>query len=73
MTDEDKRSAASKVMGEAIDLAIAEESPYPEESAFIDADTPFTEHQIEKAFGDGFAAVVVSADGRTRILQPESS
>ena len=60
-------------MNEAVELAIAEESPYPEASAFIDADTPLTDRQIKEALGEGFAAVVVFADGRTEILGPESA
>ena len=52
-------------MNEAIELAIAEESPFPEASAFINADTPSTEREIAKAFSEGFAAVVVAGDGST--------
>ncbi len=59
-------------MNEAIELAIAEESPYPESSAFIDDGTASTEHQIEKALRNGYAAVVVAADGSTRIVRSES-
>jgi len=73
MTTKSERSPASKVMDEAIELAIAEESPYPESSAFIDDGTPFTERQIKKALRDGYAAVVVAADGSTRIVRSESS
>jgi hypothetical protein len=67
------RSPASKVMNEAIELAIAEKSPYPEASKFIDAGTPYTEQEIADAFDKGLAAVVVSADGSVRIIHPESA
>jgi hypothetical protein len=73
MIDVPGDSPAGKVMNKAIELAIAEESPYPESSAFIDDGMPFTEHQIEKALRDGYAAVVVAADGSTRIVRSGSS
>ena len=60
-------------MNEAIELAIAEESPYPEASMFIDADTPYTERQIAEAFDKGLAAVVVSEDGSAKIIRSESA
>lgn len=62
---------ASKVMDEAVDLAIEERSPYPERSAFIDADTSDTGKEIFLAAGEGYAIVLVSADGSTLILNPE--
>lgn len=68
-----KRSPASKVMHEAIELAIAEESPYPEAAMFIDADTPYTEREIMQAFDKGLAAVVVSEDGDIQIVRPEAA
>lgn len=64
---------AGKVMSEAVELAIAEKSPYPEASMFIDADTPYTEREIADAFDKGLAAVVVSADGSTRIIRSETA
>jgi hypothetical protein len=60
-------------MNEAIELAIAEKSPYPEAAMFIDADTPYTEREIADAFDKGLAAVVVSEDGSTQIIHPEST
>ena len=72
MTSND-RSPASEVMHEAIELAIAEKSPYPEASKFIDADTPYTEREIADAFDKGLAAVVVSADGSIRIIPIEAA
>jgi hypothetical protein len=73
MIDVPGDSPAGKVMNEAVELAIAEESPYPEASAFINADTPYTNRQIKRALDEGFAAVVVSEDGRTEVLRPESA
>jgi hypothetical protein len=60
-------------MDEAIDLAIEGRSPYPEKAAFIDADAPTAGHAIERAADQGLPVVLVSADGRTRILNPELS
>ncbi len=73
MSVKKERSPASKVMDEAIELAIAEESPYPEAAMFINAGTPFTEREIVQAFEKGLAAVLVSADGGTRVLRPDLS
>lgn len=63
---------AGKVMSEAVELAIAEKSPYPEASMFIDADTPYTEREIADAGDKGLAAVVVSVDGSVRIIPTET-
>jgi hypothetical protein len=60
-------------MSEAIELAIAEESPYPEAAMFINADTPYTEREIAMAFEKGLAAVLVSEDGSTQIIRPEAA
>jgi hypothetical protein len=71
MTADSKRPPAAKVMDEAIDLAIEGRSPYPERAAFVDADAPSAGHDIERAADEGLSVVLVSADGRTRILRPE--
>ncbi|HET6998002.1 MAG TPA: hypothetical protein VFI03_05370 [Solirubrobacterales bacterium] len=73
MSKADKRSPASRVMDEAIELAIAEESPYPEVASFIDADTPYTAREIERALTSGRSAVVVAKDGSTQIIRPEAA
>jgi len=73
MTAISGETPAGIVMNEAIELAIAEKSPYPEASMFIDADTPYTERDIAHAFAKGLAAVVVSADGSTRIIRSETA
>lgn len=65
------QSPASLKMDEAIELAIEERSPFPEQSAFIDADTPYTEREMRRAAEKGYSAVVVSPDGSTRIVPPE--
>lgn len=69
----DSQSPAAKVMDEAIDLAIEGRSPYPEKAAFIDADAPSAGHAIERAADEGLSVVLVSADGSTRILDPQHS
>jgi hypothetical protein len=58
-------------MNEAIELAIDERSPYPERAAFVNADTPKTAKATKRAFEEHRAAVLVSADGSTRVLLPE--
>lgn len=66
-----KRSPAANIMDEAIDLAIEGRSPYPEKSAFIDADTPQAGHEIQRAADEGRSVVLVAADGSSRVLHPE--
>jgi anti-sigma factor RsiW len=67
---ENGRSMASRIMDEAIELAIEEKSPYPERSAFIDADAPGAAKEIWRAAGEGYAVVLVASDGSTKVLQP---
>jgi hypothetical protein len=71
MSTDSDRSPAAKVMNEAIDLAIEGRSPYPERAAFIDADTPFAGHEIQRAADEGRSVVLVSADGSSRVLKPD--
>jgi hypothetical protein len=69
-----KESPAGKVMSEAIELAIAEESPYPEQAFFLDtedAHTPHGERVMERAARDGSSLVLVSPDGEIQIVAPE--
>ncbi len=61
-------SPTAKAMNRAIDLAIKGNSPYPEHAAFVDADSPHAGHEITRALDDGYAVVLVSADGRERIV-----
>ncbi len=65
------QSPAAKVMGEAIELAIEERSPYPEKAAFIEADEPYVGQEIRHATDEGRAVVLAYADGSTRTLLPE--
>jgi hypothetical protein len=71
VTKEYTESPASKVMDEAIELAIAEESPYPERCAFVNAETPHTESQMESAARDGYSVVLVSSAGDIQVIAPE--
>jgi hypothetical protein len=68
-TGEDK-SAAARVMDEAIELAMEERSPYPEKATFLDADEPTVGTEIRRAADEGRAIVLVAADGSTRTLLP---
>lgn len=65
------RSPASRVMDEAIELAIEERSPFPEHSLFLDADTPYTEHYMKWAAEKGSSVVLVSPDLSTRVVPAE--
>jgi hypothetical protein len=71
MNEGNGQSPASRVMDEAIELAIEGHAPYPERAAFIDADTPDIDWAIDRAIDDDLAVVLVSADGSTRILRAE--
>jgi hypothetical protein len=64
-------SPAGHVMDEAIELALEGRSPYPDKSAFIDADSAHAGHEIRRAADEGRAVVLVAADGSTRVLRPE--
>lgn len=57
-------SPTSKAMDRAIDLAIEGNSPYPEHAAFVDAESPHAGQEITRALDEGYAVVLVSADGR---------
>ena len=61
-------SLTAKAMDRAIDLAIEGDSPYPEHAAFVDADSPHAGREITRALDEGYAVVLVSADGRERII-----
>ena len=61
-------SPTAKAMDRAIDLAIEGNSPYPEHAAFIDAEYAHAGHEITRAFDEGYAVVLVSADGRERVI-----
>jgi predicted dehydrogenase len=61
-------SPTAKAMDRAIDMAIEGNSPYPEHAAFVDADSPHAGHEIARALDEGYAVVLVSADGRERIM-----
>lgn len=71
MSTDRPRSPAAKVMGEAIELAIEERSPYPDKATFIDADEPYIGKEIRRSVDEGRAVVLAYADGTTRTLLPE--
>lgn len=70
MSNRNGESPAGRVMEEAIELAIAEESPYPEKSSFINADMPGKDEEMERAAGEGYSVVLVSPDGEIQIISP---
>jgi hypothetical protein len=61
-------SPTAKVMDRAIDLAIEGNSPYPEHAAFVDTDSPHARQEISRALDEGYAVVLVSADGREWVI-----
>lgn len=61
-------SLTAKAMDRAIYMAVEGDSPYPEHAAFVDADSPHAGQEITRALDDGYAVVLVSADGRERIV-----
>ncbi len=61
-------SPTAKAMDRAIDLSVEGRSPHPEHAAFIDAESPHAGHEITRAFDDGYAVVLVCADGRERVI-----
>jgi hypothetical protein len=61
-------SPTAKAMDRAIDLAIEGKSPYPQHAAFVDADSPQAGHEIARSLDEGYAVVLVSTDGRERIV-----
>jgi hypothetical protein len=69
----DAVSPASRVMREALDLAIEERSPFPERSLFLDADVPLAVRwpEMERAAKEGTSVVLVSQDLSTRVLAPD--
>jgi hypothetical protein len=67
MSPNTNNSPADQVMDEAIDLALEGRSPFPDKSAFIDADTAHAGHEIRRAADEGRAVVLVAADGTTRL------
>jgi hypothetical protein len=70
MTRQNHTSPTFKALEDAIDLDLEGRSPYPERASFIDADTPYVEDAIQRAFDDDRAAILVAADGSTQILLP---
>jgi hypothetical protein len=61
-------SSTSKAMDRAIGLAIEGDTPYPKNVAFVKADSPHAGSEMERALDDGYAVVLVSGDGRERII-----
>jgi predicted dehydrogenase len=61
-------SPTARAMDRAIDLAIEGGSRYPDRAAFVDADSPHAGDEITSALDEGYAVVLVSADGREQII-----
>jgi hypothetical protein len=63
-------SPASRLMDEAIELAIQGRSPYPDSASFVNHDAANLAEEIARAFDEGYAVVLVWPDGSARVLQP---
>ena len=61
-------SPTVKAMDRAIDQAIEGSSRYPERAAFVNADSPQAGREIEHALDAGYVVVLVSSDGRERLI-----
>jgi hypothetical protein len=61
---------ASRLMDEAIELAIKDKSPYPSPALFLDHDAPSLADQIAEAFDENVSVVLVWPDLSARVLQP---
>ena len=61
-------SPTVKAMDRAIDGAVEGSSRYPERAAFVNADSPNAGREIEHAFDDGYEVVLVSSNGRERLI-----
>lgn len=62
------QSPTAKAMDRAIEQAIEGSSPYPERAAFVSAESPHAGREITHALDDGYAVVLVSSDGRERLI-----
>jgi hypothetical protein len=68
-----KRAAdrpASRLMDEAIELAIRDESPYPSSALFLDHDAPDLANRIAAAFDEKISVILVWPDLSSRVLRP---
>jgi len=54
----------------AVERRIDEDPEFPDKAYFVDADDATAGQQIARALDDGYAVVLVSADGHERILEP---
>ena len=70
-TDRNGDSPAGRVMDASDELDIEGRSPYPKRATFLDADAPYVGKEIRRAVNDGYAIVLVAADGSTRMLRAE--
>jgi hypothetical protein len=66
-------SPASRVLDQAIELAIEEKCPFPEKALFLNVDVPphHREAEMERAAGEGVSVVLVSPDLTTQVVLPE--
>lgn len=65
-------SVSTKVMMEAIELAIEGDSPYPHRAIFVDADASHAGMEVLRATDQGIPVVLVSGDGTSRVIEPGS-
>lgn len=61
---------STRVMTQAIELAIKGRSPYPGRASFVNHDSPNLAEQIACAFDENMAVVLVWPDLSSRVLKP---
>lgn len=61
---------STRVMTQAIELAIKGRSPYPDRASFVNHDSPNLSTAIAQAFDENLVVVLVWPDGSSRVLQP---
>lgn len=66
LTPDNSRSPAVRATDEAIELAIARQSPYPDNPTFVDAAEAWTGEAIKRAADEGRAAVCLRRRHQSR-------
>jgi hypothetical protein len=61
-------SPTARAMDRAIERTIEGTPPYPERTAFVEADSAHAGREIVRALDDGYAVALVCADGDERII-----
>jgi hypothetical protein len=63
-------SPADRLFDMAIELAIKDQSPYPNRASFVNHDAPNLAEQLAEAFDNDCAVILVWPDLSSRVLRP---